>query len=315
MRVATHDGSFHADEAFAIGALSLLGEPIEIVRSRDEAALAAAEVRVDVGMRYDPAAGDFDHHQREGAGERPNGIRYASFGLVWRHYGARLCGGDEEVAARVDQALVQGVDANDTGQTLTSPLVDGVRPMTVSGVVGAFNPAWDEGATLEEETRRFEEAVALAAGIIRRELAAAAAAQRAVRLVEDAVERAADPRVVELERNVPWKEVVVPRVPGALFVMLPKRAGWGLEAVPQRLGSFENRVDLPAAWAGLSGPDLVRATGVEDAVFCHAKRFLVVARTREGIAQLAARALAEAGASGRDGAAPAVTDSPRSSAS
>jgi uncharacterized UPF0160 family protein len=63
--------------------------------------------------------------------------------------------------------------------------------------------------------------------------------------------------------------------------------------VPRQLGSFENRRDLPAAWAGLEGDDLVAVTGVADALFCHAKRFLVVARTREGIGRLAELALAD----------------------
>jgi uncharacterized UPF0160 family protein len=296
MRVATHDGSFHADEAFAIAALTLLGEPVEMVRTRDEAELRAADVRVDVGFRNDPSTGDFDHHQRGGAGERPNGIRYASFGLVWRHHGARLCGGDADVAARVDQSLVQGVDANDTGQGLTAPVIDGVRPMTVSGVIGAFNPNWDEELTREEEDARFGEAVALAAGVIRREIASAAAAQRAVRIVADAVAGAQDPRVIELDRNVPWKEIVVTEAPDARFVVLPKRSGWGVEAVPRELGSFDNRVSLPEAWAGLSGDALAGVTGVEDAVFCHAKRFLAVARSREGVEALVAQALREPGA-------------------
>ena len=81
--------------------------------------------------------------------------------------------------------------------------------------------------------------------------------------------------------------------PEALFVVYPKRQGWGLEAVPRALGSFENRRDLPAAWAGLDGPELARLTGVEDALFCHAKRFLAVARSREGIAALAKQALTD----------------------
>ena len=80
-------------------------------------------MRVDIGGRSNPAAGDFDHHQRGGAGERANGIRYASFGLVWREFGAALAGG-EEAAAAIDERLVQGVDANDTGQTISQPLVD-----------------------------------------------------------------------------------------------------------------------------------------------------------------------------------------------
>lgn len=291
MHVATHDGSFHADEVFALAALSLLGEPLEITRTRDRATMDACDLRVDVGFRHDPATGDFDHHQREGAGERPNGVRYASFGLIWARCGQRLCDGDAEVAARVDQALVQGVDANDTGQALTSPLLEGARPMTVSGVIGALNPTWDEDATPADERRRFDEAVALAAPIIAREIASAAAGQRAARLVAEAIERAGDGPVVELDRNVPWKELVVTRAPHALFVVYPKRAGWGVEAVPRELGSFANRRDLPEAWAGLAGPELAAVTGVEDVVFCHAKRFLAVARSREGAGALVAQAL------------------------
>jgi uncharacterized UPF0160 family protein len=291
MKVATHDGTFHADEVFAIAVLSLLGEPLEVVRTRDEAVMASCDVRVDVGFANDPATGDFDHHQKGGAGERPNGIRLASFGLVWREHGTALCAGDGDVAARVDVSLVQGIDANDTGQTLTSALVDGVHPMTISGVIGRLNPTWEEDAGPDEQDRRFAAAVDLAVPIVEREIASAGAQRRASRLVADAIRSAADPRIIELDRNVPWHETVVTGAPDALFVIYPKRAGWGVETVPRRLGTFDNRRDLPAAWGGLSGPELVRATGVDDAVFCHAARFLVVARSREGAEALAARAL------------------------
>jgi uncharacterized UPF0160 family protein len=293
MKVATHSGSFHADDVFAIAALSLLGEPVEVVRTRDAETMAACDVRIDVGFAFDPATGDFDHHQRGGAGERANGIRYASFGLVWREHGARLCDGDEAVAERVDRSLVQAIDANDTGQAVAAPVLDGVRPMTVSGVIGSLNPTWEEQLTPEEERARFDEATALAARVLEREIASAAAQQRAVRLVSDAIAGAGDPRLIALDRDVPWKEVVVGTAPDALFVVYPKRQGWGLEAVPRVLGSFENRRDLPAAWAGLDGPELAALTGVEDALFCHAKRFLAVARSRAGIDALAAQALAD----------------------
>ena len=84
MKVATHPGNFHADDVFAIAALELVHGPLEVVRTRDPERQAAADLRVDVGGRSDPAAGDFDHHQKGGAGTRENGIPYASFGLVWR---------------------------------------------------------------------------------------------------------------------------------------------------------------------------------------------------------------------------------------
>jgi uncharacterized UPF0160 family protein len=122
----------------------------------------------------------------------------------------------------------------------------------------------------------------------------AASGRRAVRVVREAIAAAADPRLIELPVNAPWKQVLVPDVLAAVYVIYPKRQGFGLEAVPRELGSFENRRDLPAAWGGLEGEDLVAVTGVPDAVFCHAKRFLVVASSREGIEALARLALAEA---------------------
>ena len=286
--VATHPGNFHADDVFAVAVLQLVHGPLEIVRTRDQAALAAADFRVDIGWRSDPATGDFDHHQRGGAGERPNGIRYASFGLVWREYGASLAGAGADA---IDERLVQGVDANDTGQNLSTALFEGIRPMSVSGVIAAFNGVWDEELSAAEEDARFAEAVAFATGVLERELRGAAAYQRALSLVRDAIGRGADPRIVELDRKLPWHETVVTTAPEALYVIYPKSDGWGMQAVPRVLGEFENRKDLPEAWAGHSGEDLAAVTGVPDAIFAHTKRFYVSAGSREGILALAAQAL------------------------
>jgi uncharacterized UPF0160 family protein len=298
MRIATHDGSFHADEVFAIATLQLLAAedrggagPLEVTRTRDRDLIAAADLRVDVGFRDDPATGDFDHHQRSFDRARPNGVRYASFGLIWREFGARACGGDDHVAQAVDATLVQSVDAADSGQRLAELVVDDVHPMTVGGVIGGLNGRWDESLTLEEERERFEQALELARGVLSREIASVASARRAVRIVEEAIAAAGDPRLVELAVSAPWKRALVPTAPEALFVIYPKRQGFGLEGVPTELGTFELRRELPAEWAGLEAEELVAVTGVEDAVFCHVKRFLVVARSRAGIEQLARLAL------------------------
>lgn len=299
MRIATHDGSFHADEVFAIATLQLLddheaGGGVEVIRTRDREEIRAADLRIDVGFRDDPSSGDFDHHQRGFDRARSNGVRYASFGLVWREFGARVCGGDGHVAAAVDATLVQSVDAADSGQRLSELVVDDVHPMTIGAVIGGLNPRWDETLTPAEERVHFDEALELARGVLAREIAAVASARRAVRIVERAIEEAGDPRLVELAVNAPWKRALVPAAPKARFVIYPKRQGYGLEGVPKALGTFDLRHELPAEWAGLEGEDLVAVTGVADAVFCHAKRFLVVARSREGIGRLAELALSAA---------------------
>lgn len=294
MLIATHSGGFHADDVFAVATLQLVAgrAGVEVVRTRDRDRQALADVRVDVGGRHAPASGDFDHHQRGGAGERPNGIRFASFGLVWAHHGEALAG-SARAAASIDERIVAGVDANDTGQTIATSMVGDVRAMSVSGVIGAMNAVWDEELTDAEQDARFAEAVALARGILERELAGAAAFARAHDLVHAAIARSADPRVVELDRNMPWREAVVSSAPEALLVVYPKSDGWGLQAVPEQAGTFANRRDLPAAWAGLEGAPLVQATGVPDAIFAHTSRFYASAGSREGILALAALALAD----------------------
>lgn len=292
MRVATHPGNFHADDAFAVATLRLAhgGDTVEVVRTREEAVQAAADVRVDVGGRSDPETGDFDHHQKGGAGERPNGIRYASFGLVWRAFGVQVAG-SEGAANAIDERLVQGVDANDTGQTIAQALVGDVRAMSVSGVIAGLNPSWDEELTPAEEDARFEEAVALATRILEREVAGAAAYDRARQLVLDAIARAEDPRVIELDRNMPWRDAVLAGAPEALYVIYPKSDGWGLQAVPTAPGSFENRRSLPAEWGGLRSDELAATTGVADAVFAHVAGFYASAGSRDGITALAKLAM------------------------
>jgi uncharacterized UPF0160 family protein len=287
MKIATHPGNFHADDVFAVAVLQLVHGSVDVVRTREP---VDADIRVDIGGRSDPATGDFDHHQRGGAGERPNGIRYASFGLVWREFGAALTG-SEDGAAAIDERLVQGVDANDTGQNITTALVEGIRPMTVSGVIGAFNAHWDEEWTPAEEDARFLEAVTLARSILEREIAGAQAYRRGLDIVRRAIERAQDPRLIELEVKAPWHETVVTTAPEALYVVYPKSDGWGMQAVPKALGEFANRKDLPEPWAGHSDDDLAAITGVPDAMFAHTKRFYASARTRDGILALARQAL------------------------
>lgn len=291
MIVATHNGTFHADEVFALAALGLAAnEEVRIIRTRDKAELAAADLRIDIGRQYNPKTGDFDHHQRGGAGARENGIRYASFGLIWHEYGEQICG-SSGIAARIDSGLVQTVDANDNGQQLAEACFEGVRPMTVDQTVAMFNPTWDADPEVAEG--QFDMALAFAGKIIEREVIRETANAGAISVVEAAIDEAEDARIIILNSNAPWKEVMVTRAPKALFVVYAKQDSWGVQAVPRELGTFDNRKDLPEAWAGKSDNELAAITGVEDAVFCHTGRFIAVAKSQEGALRLAELALAD----------------------
>jgi uncharacterized UPF0160 family protein len=214
---------------------------------------------------------------------------------VWREFGARIAGGGDNaatVAERLDQTLVQAVDANDTGQTISSALIADVAPMTVSHAIAAFNPNWDEDGSAAAKRAAFDEALVFATGILSRELASAQAQVRAAELVRSAIARAQDPRLIELDQGLPWHRELVPTAPEALYVVYPREQDWGLQAVPRVLGEFANRKDLPEAWAGRSDAELAEITGVPDARFCHIGRFMAVAGSREGALELARQALA-----------------------
>lgn len=63
--IATHSGSFHCDEALGCWLLQRTDQfkAAEIIRSRDPAILATADIVIDVGGVYDEATLRFDHHQ------------------------------------------------------------------------------------------------------------------------------------------------------------------------------------------------------------------------------------------------------------
>ena len=68
--VATHSGSFHADDVFGVGILMGVFPSHTLVRTRHDALIDAADFAVDVGGIWDADTGRFDHHQRGFNGAR-----------------------------------------------------------------------------------------------------------------------------------------------------------------------------------------------------------------------------------------------------
>lgn len=290
--IVTHSGNFHTDEVFASAVLSLLNEgAVEVVRSRDPEVWATGDYVVDVGGEYDPARGQFDHHQIGGAGVRENGIPYSSFGLVWKEYGEKISGG-EYAKDIIDKRLAQPVDAGDNGFE-TFGVRGGVSPFILQDVIGAFRPAWNEARTEDEG---FFEALGVARRILEREIIRAQSEEEGKRHAEEAYARAEDKRIIVLDDHYPWYEALGTQLE-PLFVVKPDRGNmgkWKIEAVRSDVHSFKNRKDLPVAWAGKRDQELAEASGVADALFCHTKLFVAVAGSKEGaikMAQIAVDAL------------------------
>ncbi|MDO6515306.1 MYG1 family protein [Neptuniibacter sp. 2_MG-2023] len=285
--VATHSGNFHADDVFSIAALKSIFPAFTLIRTRDLALIAKADLAIDVGGEHDPDTGRFDHHQRGGAGKRDNGIPYSSFGLIWQKYGLEICKGNQEVADSVDAGLVSTIDAIDCGH------VEGVATgISLSQTISMFNPTWQEDSHFDS---CFDEAVDFASRVLTRFIATTNGGISAKSIVAEAIENAEDPRVIVLEKYTPWKRTVHALSKEALYMVYPSDSGqWRIQTVPVELGSFEDRKSLPKPWAGLSDKALQDVTGIDDAMFCHNGLFVAGAKSFESAMKMASMALEDA---------------------
>jgi uncharacterized UPF0160 family protein len=294
IKIVTHSGTFHTDEVFACAILSLVYEGnVEVVRSRDPEVWTTGDFVVDVGYIYDVATHRFDHHQEGGAGARVNGIPYSSLGLVWKEYGEKLTG-DKISAERVDEKLVQPVDAADCGIDSFTLTELGVFPYILHSVVSSFRPTWKEerdGAMTFDEG--FARVLEVAKQIILREIIIAKDQREGEQIVTEIYKNTEDKRLIIVDGHYPW-DFILTQYTEPLFVVNPDRGTsgkWKVKRVLKNIGSFEARKDLPLAWAGKSGDELAEITGVPDALFCHNKRFIAVAGSMEGALALAKLAL------------------------
>ena len=297
--LVTHDGKFHCDEVFAYAVLRLslgLGaDDHRLVRTRDPAVIATADIVWDVGSRHDPAAARFDHHQR-GAPSRPDGTPFSAAGLVWQVHGVRaigaICDGGHcsplagRIASVIDDTIVRSIDLIDNGVRAES------SPVALSGLIDDLNPTWDAPRDPAHVDGRFLVAAALASDVLRRRVDVICARFRAEDAVIAALAHNEDPRILVLERGLPWKSIVHEKAPDIVFCVAPSQNGnWTVYTVSTTPETMDQRVPLPAAWAGLEGEALVRASGVPDAVFVHLRRFMGAARTRDGALAMARAAL------------------------
>jgi len=291
--IITHGGAFHTDEIFAVATLMLhlKNEEVTVLRTRDEALFPRADYVVDVGGVLNPEEGRFDHHQQGGAGSHSNSIPYASFGLVWREYGIKLCGGNENVAKNIETKLVSSVDAFDNGVSISTNLHKDIYPYSIGQFFGSFLPSFN--GNKEDYDTAFNTCVNIAKELLEREISKALERVTLERIVEDIYQKTEDKRVIILDKKYPWESALM-KFPEPLFAVYPnaENNNWNAKAVPADNNIlFSVRKQFPETWAGKRGEALVAVTEVADAVFCHNARFIVVAESKEGILELVRQAL------------------------
>lgn len=261
---------------------------LTVIRSRDDEVIASADIVVDVGGVYDSSSQRFDHHQI-GAPVRENGIPYAAFGLVWKEYGS-IVAGSEAAARDIEERLVHAVDAGDNGVSLYTLSSHAVTPAEVYGVVGSFLPPWGSEKSMDEA---FFEAVIFARDYLSRMIVHASAIQAMNSLALAAYHAASNRQVLSFD--VPMSRTPFIALPEVLLIICPAEhkstCNWQVAAVPVAPHSFETKISFPEAWRGLRDADLVSASGIGDAVFCHKNGFLFVASSKEGVQQAVSKTL------------------------
>lgn len=283
----THGGKFHADDVFSTVLLSKVFKNVRLCRTKNAVKENDAIIVFDVG------GGKFDHHQADFCKCRKNGIKYSSFGLLWDVLGGNLeLGENAELAEKMfDDTFVSVIDAIDNGQVEKVPN-EKFHIVSVSDIIEAFNPNWDDDIS---ENEAFLKAVETATIIFDNAIRNVVSQSKIVSQVENAIEATTN-GIMVIDQPFEWEYALFnssnPKAAEIMYVVSPSsRGGYKVKAVPTELGSFKPRKPFPAEWAGLRGEEIVKATGVTEAIFCHRERFTCSAKTISGAVLLAIMAI------------------------
>ena len=294
--IVAHNGSFHADDIFACAVLSLYldkkKKPYQILRTRDDTMITGADYVVDVGGVHNDESNRFDHHQPGGAGKRENGIPYASFGLVWKKFGPLLTK-DVEVFNDIDRRIAQPIDAIDNGISISEPTECGLCDYGTYGIIGAYQNTWKEAGNTKTQTKNFLKLVDFFKDVLQREIERSAHRLEMLDVIQEIYNSTENKSVLEIPYHVTVGSLirVLDKHKEVMFIVCRSNTNWKALAMRKEACSFENRKSLPAHWGGKRGDDLVKATGVSDALFCHNALWMAVAGSKEGAHALARLAL------------------------
>mmetsp|Transcript_20492 Transcript_20492/g.51607 ORF Transcript_20492/g.51607 Transcript_20492/m.51607 type:complete len:371 (+) Transcript_20492:70-1182(+) len=318
VRIGTHNGAFHCDEAFGCFMLRQTAgfRDAEVVRSRDPEVLKELDVVIDVGGVYDASAQRFDHHQKGFTEVFGHGFttKLSSAGLVYKHYGKEIVRdllglpadspNLDKVYLAVYKNFVEGLDAIDNG-IMQYPGDEPARYISNTGLssrVGRLNPRWNEDNNDGIAMERFLKAVELTGVEFKECVDFVGNCWLPARVyVEEAINgrHKLDPsgEIIALSTSCPWKEHLY-EIEDEMKIEKPIKfclfeqtggGGWRVQAVSVAPSSFENRKSLP--WRGLRDDALSEASSIPGGVFVHMGGFIGGNKTYEGALEMAKKAL------------------------
>ena len=280
IKVAVHSGGFHADDVFAMATLQLhLGvESVEIIRTRDDEVLNKCDWVMDVGGVYDPEKRRFDHHQK-GAPVRENGIPYAAFGLVWKHYGEGICG-SAEVAEKIEEKLCVAIDASDNAISIWQPGQFDLQPLEWDDILQSWRA---ESSTEEDMDEQFVAAVEIAREYLKRIIQRTTIKVGLSQIAAELYEAATEHSILISDVYVPRSEFI--KHEDVNVIVFPRgldsTPGWVAVGVQKTKADYDTRVRFPESWSGLNDFELAEVSGIKYAKFCHKDRYMFIAESKE----------------------------------
>ena len=292
--IITHSGGFHADELLSSVILTRLFQKAELRRTRDRQWLSPSPEKIiyDVGAIYNADVQIFDHHQRPSP-LREDGQPFSSFGLIWKHYGREYLTAMnvpaynvEEIHNIFDTTFVLPIDLLDNGAM--EPSVAGpLSVLTLPALLASFKPVFDDPSPTADDDAFFT-ALPIARSFVEVAIGNFSAKLRAQSIVLEAIVKAGQSPILELPMGMPYRSALdEAQADHILFVVNPRGNDWTLNGIKLSKDTFEQRADLPIAWAGMTDEALEDASGVKGAKFCHNARFIAVASSHEAIIKMA----------------------------
>ncbi len=313
--IVTHGVNFHRDDVFAVATVItfLDSEKIKakVIRTLEpEKYFGKADYIVDTGRKYNPKKGLFDHHQKDGAGRRKNGVPYASFGLVWKEFGKKITG-SAYAADWIDRQIVQAIDADDCGMYLYKPVIEDVHPFlfgeyirtacdVVKGALDNENVTSSKDKKLSKKIssqfdKEFMRLVNVAKDVLRVFIIKSKQKEEIMKVARKAYMKAKDKRIIISDIFIPssFEEFKAPKyIEPLVFVYPDLRGRWAAKVIPSGGQNFNKRMTFPESWRGKEEDALIKLIGVPDAKFCHNSGFLASAESKEGILAMVKKSFA-----------------------
>lgn len=271
----THSAKFHADDVFSTALMLILNPNAKVTRTLEpEIAEEVYKSRNESCIIYDIGRGEFDHHQND-TPVRPNGVKYAAFGLLWREFG------DWNQYPYFDEDFVQLIDDHDNGG----------KPYEISKMISTFNPTSldiEDGKELGiGSSTLYDSAFFTAVDFAKKYLIRLFAmydeenaADELIRSDEVEFYKGIDgtySSILVLPKYCNYKKSVAKYYPMVTAVIYPsEREGWNVQVVTKTLDTMESDFTFDPNMCGLPKDELP-----DGITFVHKSGFLLAADSKE----------------------------------